>query len=96
VEVCTQVSIQSHYRGYCAQVRQYKLEREYNTAIHQSREEKITRLESLMDGVLSPDDFYSDELAAVKLEHKVCDIVFSSQQCLCPSFFDILQKCCRS
>lgn len=52
-------------------VRQYKLEREYNAAIHQSREEKITRLESLMDGVLSPDDFYSDELASLKLEHKM-------------------------
>lgn len=70
--------IRSHNRVCDAQVRQYKLEREYNDVIHQSREEKITRLESLMDGVLSSEDFHSDELASLKLEYKVCDIEVSA------------------
>ena len=56
------------------QVRQYKLERECNAVINQIREEKVARMESLMDGALSSKDYDTEELVALKLEHKVCDI----------------------
>lgn len=52
-------------------VRQYKVERECNAIIQQSREEKIARMESLVDGVLPKEDYYTDELAALQLEYKM-------------------------
>lgn len=52
-------------------MRQYKQEREYNAVIQQSREEKIVRMESLMDGILPSKDYCTDELAALQLENKV-------------------------
>ncbi|XP_024379513.1 kinesin-like protein KIN-12B [Physcomitrium patens] len=52
-------------------VRQYKQEREYNAVIQQSREEKIVRMESLMDGILPSKDYCTDELAALQLENKM-------------------------
>ncbi|KAJ6390141.1 hypothetical protein OIU77_024371 [Salix suchowensis] len=52
-------------------VQQYKHERECNSIIGQTREDKILRLESLMDGVLSTKDFMEEELAAFMHEHKL-------------------------
>ncbi|KAJ6729144.1 CENTROMERE PROTEIN E [Salix viminalis] len=52
-------------------VQQYKHERECNSIIGQTREDKILRLESLMDGVLSTKDFMEEELAALMHEHKL-------------------------
>ena len=56
---------------FSSQVCQYKLERECNAVLQQSREEKIARMESLMDGVLPSEEFQKEEWAALKLEHKV-------------------------
>lgn len=53
------------------QVRQYKHERECNSVIQQSREDKIVRLEALMGGVLPRETFLSEEWAALLHEHKV-------------------------
>uniref|UniRef100_A0A6N2MYD1 Kinesin-like protein n=1 Tax=Salix viminalis TaxID=40686 RepID=A0A6N2MYD1_SALVM len=52
-------------------VQQYKHERECNSIKRQTREDKILRLESLMDGVLSTKDFMEEELAALMHEHKL-------------------------
>ncbi|KAM7486192.1 hypothetical protein LguiA_002201 [Lonicera macranthoides] len=50
-------------------VQQYKHERECNAIIGQTREDKIVRLESLMDGILSSEEFVDDELLSLKNEH---------------------------
>lgn len=50
---------------------QYKHERECNAIITQTREDKILRLESLMDGVLPTEEFMAEELVALNHEHKV-------------------------
>lgn len=52
-------------------VQQYKHERECNAIIGQTREDKILRLESLMDGVLPPEEFMEEELASLMHEHKL-------------------------
>ncbi|KAH7573360.1 hypothetical protein ACOSQ2_007259 [Xanthoceras sorbifolium] len=52
-------------------VQQYKHERECNAIISQTREDKILRLESLMDGVLPPEEFMGEELASLMYEHKL-------------------------
>ncbi|GAA0175608.1 microtubule binding motor protein [Lithospermum erythrorhizon] len=52
-------------------VQQYKHERECNAVITQTREDKIARLESLMDGVLESEDFMDEELSALAYEHKL-------------------------
>ncbi|CAH8362950.1 unnamed protein product [Eruca vesicaria subsp. sativa] len=52
-------------------VQQYKHERECNAIIGHTREDKIVRLESLMDGVLSKDDFLDEEFASLMHEHKL-------------------------
>ncbi|XP_020217014.1 kinesin-like protein KIN-12B [Cajanus cajan] len=52
-------------------VQQYKLERECNAIIAQTREDKILRLESLMDGVLPTEEFMEEELVALTHEHKL-------------------------
>ncbi|XP_013606760.1 kinesin-like protein KIN-12B isoform X2 [Brassica napus] len=52
-------------------VQQYKHERECNAIIGQTREDKIVRLEGLMDGVLSKDDFLDEEFASLMHEHKL-------------------------
>ncbi|CAK9139727.1 unnamed protein product [Ilex paraguariensis] len=49
-------------------MQQYKHERECNAIIGQTREEKIVRLESLMDGILSTEEFMEDELVSLKNE----------------------------
>ncbi|CAA7028019.1 unnamed protein product [Microthlaspi erraticum] len=52
-------------------VQQYKHERECNAIIGQTREDKIIRLESLMDGVLTKEDFLDEDFAALLHEHKL-------------------------
>ncbi|KAE8701508.1 Kinesin-like protein KIN12B [Hibiscus syriacus] len=52
-------------------VQQYKHERECNAIIGQTREDKILRLESLMDGVLPTEEFLEEELASLMHEHKL-------------------------
>ncbi|KAH7521529.1 hypothetical protein FEM48_Zijuj07G0043200 [Ziziphus jujuba var. spinosa] len=52
-------------------VQQYKHERECNSIIAQTREDKILRLESLMDGILPTEDFMEEELVSLTHEHKV-------------------------
>ncbi|KAG6597613.1 Kinesin-like protein KIN-12B, partial [Cucurbita argyrosperma subsp. sororia] len=52
-------------------VQQYKHERECNAVLGQAREDKIIRLESLMDGVLPSEEFMEEELLSLKYEHKV-------------------------
>lgn len=56
---------------YGTQMCQYKLERECNAVLQQSREEKIARMECLMDGLLPSEAFKKEEWAVLKLEHKV-------------------------
>jgi kinesin family member 15 len=50
---------------------QYKHERECNAVIGQTREGKIQRLQSLMDGVLPTEKFMSEELVSLAHEHEV-------------------------
>ncbi|XP_052208701.1 kinesin-like protein KIN-12B isoform X2 [Diospyros lotus] len=52
-------------------VQQYKHERECNAIIGQTREEKIVRLECLMDGILTNEEFVEDELVSLKHEYKL-------------------------
>ncbi|BFG15554.1 hypothetical protein CerSpe_018280 [Prunus speciosa] len=52
-------------------VQQYKHERECNAIIAQTREDKILRLESLMDGVLPTEEFMEEELASLTHEYKL-------------------------
>ncbi|KAL8048654.1 hypothetical protein ABFX02_07G081100 [Erythranthe guttata] len=52
-------------------VQQYKHERECNSIIGQTREDKIIRLESLMDGVLPTEEFMEEELLSLTHEHKI-------------------------
>ncbi|KAK7311432.1 hypothetical protein RJT34_09570 [Clitoria ternatea] len=52
-------------------VQQYMCERESNAIIAQTREDKILRLESLMDGVLPTEEFMKKELVAIAHEHKL-------------------------
>ncbi|GMY32137.1 kinesin-like protein KIN-12B [Fagus crenata] len=52
-------------------VQQYKHERECNAIIAQTREDKIVRLENLMDGVLPTEEFMEEELASLTEEHKI-------------------------
>ncbi|GMI70476.1 hypothetical protein like AT3G23670 [Hibiscus trionum] len=54
-------------------VQQYKHERECNAIIGQSREDKILRLQSLMDGVLPTEEFMEEELASLTHEHKLLE-----------------------
>ncbi|KAJ0049673.1 hypothetical protein Pint_15999 [Pistacia integerrima] len=53
-------------------VQQYKHVRECNAIIGQTRENKILRLEGLMGGVLSTEEFMEEEFVSVMPEHKVC------------------------
>lgn len=52
-------------------VQQYKHERECNAVLGQAREDKILRLESLMDGVLPTEEFMEEELVSLTHEHKI-------------------------
>ncbi|XP_072969272.1 kinesin-like protein KIN-12B isoform X1 [Typha angustifolia] len=52
-------------------VQQYKHERECSAIIAESREDKISRLESLMDGILPTEEFMDEEFVSLKNEHKL-------------------------
>ncbi|XP_057547481.1 kinesin-like protein KIN-12B [Amaranthus tricolor] len=52
-------------------VQQYKHERECNAIIGQMREDKIMRLENLMDGVLPTEDFMEEEFLSVRNENEL-------------------------
>ncbi|TVU13793.1 hypothetical protein EJB05_37219, partial [Eragrostis curvula] len=52
-------------------VQQYKHERECNAVIAQTREAKIARLESLMDGSLPTEEFMNEEYISLMNEHKI-------------------------
>ncbi|XP_047946406.1 kinesin-like protein KIN-12B [Salvia hispanica] len=52
-------------------VQQYKHERECNAIIGQTREDKIVRLEGLMDGILPTEEFMEEELLSLTHEHKI-------------------------
>ncbi|KAI6693903.1 hypothetical protein NL676_021613 [Syzygium grande] len=52
-------------------VQQFKHERECNTIIAQTREDKILRLESLMDGVMPTEEFMGEEFASLNHEYKL-------------------------
>ncbi|KAL6194131.1 hypothetical protein ACLB2K_035215 [Fragaria x ananassa] len=52
-------------------VQQYKHERECNAIISQTREDKILRLESLMDGVLPTEEFMEEELLSLTHDYKL-------------------------
>ena len=73
-----------HFTWY-EQVQQYKHERECNSIIAQTREDKILRLESLMDGILPTEDFMEEELVSIKHEHEV--LVHSNVSLQSPSYF---------
>ncbi|KAG6535452.1 hypothetical protein ZIOFF_000425 [Zingiber officinale] len=55
---------------------QYKYERDCNAMIVQTREDKIARLESLMDGLLPTEEFMQGEFIALENEHKFLTIKF--------------------
>ncbi len=70
---CEELLCEMHFpegNGY-KQVRQYKNERECNAVIQQSREEKIARMERLVDGVLPAHEFRLEEWLALQLEFEV-------------------------
>ncbi|KAG9447926.1 hypothetical protein H6P81_014054 [Aristolochia fimbriata] len=52
-------------------IQQYKHERECNAIIEQTREDKIRRLEGLMDGVLPTEEFMQEEFLSLTNEHKL-------------------------
>ncbi|KAG2721022.1 hypothetical protein I3843_02G049200 [Carya illinoinensis] len=52
-------------------MQQYKHERECNAIIAQTREDKILRLENLIDGFLPTEEFLQEELVSLTQEHKV-------------------------
>ncbi|KAI8004435.1 Kinesin-like protein KIN-12B [Camellia lanceoleosa] len=52
-------------------VQQYKHERECNAIIGRTRDDKIVRLESLMDGILPTEEFMEDELVSLTNEHNL-------------------------
>ncbi|KAK1356399.1 Phragmoplast-associated kinesin-related protein [Heracleum sosnowskyi] len=68
-EYCTKQNLE--IRQLNRLVQQYKHERECNAIIGQMREDKIVRLESLMDGVLLKEDFLEDEIVSLRDENKI-------------------------
>ncbi|KAL4591149.1 hypothetical protein LXL04_004099 [Taraxacum kok-saghyz] len=52
-------------------VQQYKHERECNSIIGQLQEDKIARLENLMDGVLSSEDYVNEEVTSLANENMI-------------------------
>ncbi|KAH6770100.1 phragmoplast-associated kinesin-related protein [Perilla frutescens var. hirtella] len=59
-------------------VQQYKHERECNAIIGQTRDDKIARLESLMDGILPTEEFMEEELLSLTHEHKILQEKFDN------------------
>lgn len=59
---------------WLVQLQQYKHERECSAIIAETREDKISRLESLMDGILPTEEFMEEEFASLMNEHKVFSV----------------------
>ncbi|KAJ1696962.1 hypothetical protein LUZ63_005474 [Rhynchospora breviuscula] len=59
-------------------VQHYKHERECNAVIAQTREDKISRLETLMDGILPTEEFMEEEFLALQNEHKHLQSVYEN------------------
>ncbi|VFQ92301.1 unnamed protein product [Cuscuta campestris] len=68
-DMCSKQS--SEIRQLNRLIQQYKHERECNAVISQTREDKIARLESLMDGILTTEDFVEDEVLSLTHENKI-------------------------
>ncbi|XP_042395837.1 kinesin-like protein KIN-12B [Zingiber officinale] len=59
-------------------LQQYKHERECNAIIAETREDKISRLESLMDGILPTEEYMGEEFVSLKNEHKLLNEQFDN------------------
>lgn len=68
---CVQIGVSHILLIAPDQVQHYKHERECNAVIAQTREDKISRLETLMDGILPTEEFMEEEFLALQNEHKV-------------------------
>lgn len=75
-EVCNKQAMEIEHLNRL--VRQYKHERECNSIIQQAREEKISRLEALVDGTISSEEYLKDELALLAFEHKLLEDKFQN------------------
>ncbi|KAL8262892.1 hypothetical protein R6Q59_024241 [Mikania micrantha] len=76
-ELCTRQDSEINQLNRLLQ--QYKHERECNLIIGQIREEKIARLESLMDSVMSAEEFKEKELISLKNENKILKENYENQ-----------------
>ncbi|XP_076911441.1 kinesin-like protein KIN-12B [Bidens hawaiensis] len=68
-ELCTRQDSEINQLNRLLQ--QYKHERECNLIIGQIRDDKIARLESLMDGILTAEEFKDNELVSLKNDNKI-------------------------
>lgn len=75
-EVCNKQATEIEHLNRLVQ--QYKHERECNSIIQQAREEKISRLEALVDGSISSEEFLKDELSLLAFEHKLLEDKFQN------------------
>ncbi|GJU63252.1 kinesin-like protein KIN-12B [Tanacetum coccineum] len=76
-ELCSRQDSEINQLNHLLQ--QYKHERECNLIIGQIREDKIARLESLMDGILSAKEFKDEELASLKNENMILKENYENQ-----------------
>ncbi|KAH9327601.1 hypothetical protein KI387_007779, partial [Taxus chinensis] len=70
-EVCNKQAAEIEHLNRLVQ--QYKHERECNSVIQRARQEKITRLEALMDGAITTEEYQKDELESLAFEHKLLE-----------------------
>lgn len=77
---CLNLFFASYYSHFIfdLQVQQYKHERECNAISEQIREDKISRLEGLMDGIIPIEEFREEEVISLTNEHKVFQILLAS------------------
>ncbi|CAJ1938781.1 unnamed protein product [Sphenostylis stenocarpa] len=76
-ELCAKQTSEIMQLNYLLQ--KYRHERECNVIIAQIREDKILRLQSLMDGVLSTEEFMDEELVSVTHENKDLSAINTEQ-----------------
>ncbi|PWA76572.1 phragmoplast-associated kinesin-related protein [Artemisia annua] len=76
-ELCSRQDSEINQLNHLLQ--QYKHERECNLIIGQIRDDKIARLESLMDGILSAEEFKDEELASLKNENMILKENYENQ-----------------
>ncbi|GKC15811.1 kinesin-like protein KIN-12B [Tanacetum coccineum] len=75
-ELCTRQDSEINQLNH---LQQYNHERECNLIIGQIRDDKILRLESLMDGILSAEEFKDEELASLKIENMILKENYENQ-----------------